>query len=84
MNEYFFQTEILQYTYFSLTRNTTFTGTREATLDFLVLCEKFAFTKCDAILHMRLQLMWIKSVLGNLLWPCSLIETSDTELSAIH
>ena len=41
-------------------------------------------------LHMRLQLMWIESVLGhsflacNLLWPCSLIETSDTELSGIH
>ena len=34
--------------------------------------------------------MWIESVLGhsflacNLLWPCSLIETSDTELSVIH
>ena len=28
--------------------------------------------------------MWIESVLGNLLWPCSLIETSDTELSGIH
>ena len=39
------------------------------------------------ILHTRLQSMWIESVLGhsflacNLLWPCSLIETSDTELS---
>ena len=54
------------------------------TLGFLVLYEKLAFTKCDTILRMRLQLMWIKSVLGNLLWPCSLIETSDTELSAIH
>ena len=35
-------------------------------------------------------LMWIESVLGhsfltcNLLSPCSLIETSDTELSGIH
>ena len=44
----------------------------------------------QAILHKRLQLMWIESVLGhsflacNLLWPCSLIETSDTELSGIH
>ena len=34
--------------------------------------------------------MWIESILGhsflacNLLWPCSLIETSDTELSGIH
>ena len=34
--------------------------------------------------------MWIESVLGhsflacNLLWPCSLIETFDTELSGIH
>ena len=28
--------------------------------------------------------MWIKSVLGNLLWTCSLIETSDSKLSGIH
>ena len=39
---------------------------------------------------MRLQLMWIESVLGhsflasNLLLPCSLTGTSDTELSGIH
>ena len=38
------------------------------------------------ILHTRLQLMWIKPVLGHflacsLLWPCSLTETPDTELS---
>ena len=26
----------------------------------------------------------VESVLVNLLWPCSLIETSDTELSGIH
>ena len=37
----------------------------------------------------RLQLVWIESVLGhsflacNLLWPCFLIETSDTELSGL-
>ena len=49
------------------------------------------FEMCSyTILHTRLQLMWIESVLGhsflasNLLWPCSLIETSDTELSGIH
>ena len=46
--------------------------------------EKLAFSKSYTILHMRLQLMWIESVLGNLVWPCSLIETSDTELSGIH
>ena len=39
---------------------------------------------------MCFQLMWIESVLShsslacNLLWPCSLIEISDTELSGIH
>ena len=48
--------------------------------------EKHAFSKCYTTLHTRLQLMWIESILGhsflacNLLWPCSLIETSDTEL----
>ena len=46
--------------------------------------EKLPFSKSYTILHMRLQLMWIESVLGNLVWPCSLIETSDTELSGIH
>ena len=48
--------------------------------------ERRAFSKCYTILHTRLQSMWIGSVLGHsfpsskLLWPCSLIETSDTEL----
>ena len=52
--------------------------------------KKRAFSKCYTILNMRLQLMWIESVLGhsflacNLLWPCFLIETSDTDLSGIH
>ena len=51
------------------------------------------FRNVATILHTRLQLMWIKPVLGHsflghsflacsLLWPCSLIETPDTELSA--
>ena len=60
------------------TRNTSFVGIREATLDFLVLYKNLALSKCYIILHTRLQLMWIELVLGNLLWPCSPIETSDT------
>ena len=44
--------------------------------------EKRAFYKCYTILYARLQLMWVESVLCqwlayNLLWPCSLTETSD-------
>ena len=35
-------------------------------------------------LHMCFHLMWIESVLGNLILSCSVIETSDTELSGIH
>ena len=57
------------------TRDTTFVGTREATL---VLYKNLALSKCYIILHTRLQLMWIELVLDNLLWPCSPIETSDT------
>ena len=53
---------------------------------------KLALTCVDFWVRLarRLQLMWIESVLGhsflacNLLWPCPLIETSDTELSGIH
>ena len=43
------------------------------------------FRNVSTILHTCLQLMWIESVLGhsflacNILWPCSLVETSDTE-----
>ena len=46
--------------------------------------EKLAFSKSYTILHARLQLMWTESVLGNPVWPCFDIETSDTELSGIH
>ena len=54
-----------------------------------LLCVDLRVRLARAI-HMHSQLMWIESVLGhsfltcNLLWPCFLIETSDTELSGIH
>ena len=50
----------------------------------------FSHYHCFSLVLKRLQLLWIESarghsfLAGNLLWPCSLIETSDTELSGIH
>ena len=88
------------YSSYSETRSTIFTVTHKVRvkafqpLPFffsLVLKHRKSvqFLKCYTILHTRLQLMWIKPVMGhyflacNLLWPCSFIGTSDTELSGI-
>ena len=76
-----------------VTRNTIFAAvTREAAEGKGFLATTFLFFSSSkkyeklAILHTRLQLVWIESVLAhsflacNLLWSYSLVETSDTEL----
>ena len=71
-----------------ITRNMIFAGTCKARVKVTTILfslvlkqEKHAFSKCYTILHTHL---WIESILGhsflacNLLWSCSLTETSDS------